>query len=219
MENTSFETLFMRKFHLIFEFLGDCWPIQNSLNGRANWARFHQAIDEKLGLILARRIHPVRSGTKDVRALDYPRGVSFRFACFSHARPITSPFMRWLKGSIAICLALISLSLGQVSQAADDQRAREIVDGVARLFVSKSSTATVEMQITKEDLQRKITMQFWSVDESNILIRIRSPQEDAGTAILKVGGKIWYYLPKANRTVKMPHFDDDEPRGWAVISP
>jgi outer membrane lipoprotein-sorting protein len=112
--------------------------------------------------------------------------------------------MRWQKGIVAVCLALISLNVGQISQAADDQRAQEIVDGVARLFTSKSTTATVDMQITKEDLQRKITMQFWSVDESNILIRIRSPQEDAGTAILKVGGKIWYYLPKANRTVKIP---------------
>jgi outer membrane lipoprotein-sorting protein len=112
--------------------------------------------------------------------------------------------MRWQKGSVAICLALIWVSLGQVSQAADDQRAREIVDGVARLFVSQSSIATVEMQVTKEELQRKITMQFWSVGETNILIRVRSPQEDAGTAILKTGGKIWYYLPKANRTVKIP---------------
>jgi len=129
---------------------------------------------------------------------------AFRFACFSRPLPITCLFMRWQKGSVAICLALIWVSLGQVSQAADDQRAREIVDGVARLFVSQSSIATVEMQVTKEELQRKITMQFWSVGETNILIRVRSPQEDAGTAILKTGGKIWYYLPKANRTVKIP---------------
>ena len=129
---------------------------------------------------------------------------AFRVACFSRVRPITCLLMRWQKGIVAVCLALISLNVGQISQAADDQRAQEIVDGVARLFTSKSTTATVDMQITKEDLQRKITMQFWSVDESNILIRIRSPQEDAGTAILKVGGKIWYYLPKANRTVKIP---------------
>jgi outer membrane lipoprotein-sorting protein len=112
--------------------------------------------------------------------------------------------MRWQKGSVAICLGLAWLSLGQVSQAADDQQAREIVDRVARLFISQSSIATVEMQITKEDWQRKISMQFWSLGESNILVRIRQPQEDAGTAILKVGSKVWYYLPKANRTVKMP---------------
>jgi len=112
--------------------------------------------------------------------------------------------MRWQKRNIAIFLGLTWLCLGQVSQAMDDQRAQEIVGRVARGFISKSSIATVEMQITKEDFQRKISMQFWSLGESNILIRIRSPQEDAGTAILKVGNKLWYYLPKANRTVKMP---------------
>lgn len=112
--------------------------------------------------------------------------------------------MRWQKGSAAICLGLTWLSLGQVSQAADDQRAREIVDQVARLFISQSSIATVEMQITKEDWQRNISMQFWSLGESNILVRIRRPQEDAGTAILKVGNQTWCYLPKSNRTVKMP---------------
>ena len=112
--------------------------------------------------------------------------------------------MRWQKRSIVIFLGLAWLSLGQVSHAADDQRAREIVGRVARVFISKSTIATVEMQITKEDFQRKISMQFWSLGESNILIRIRSPQEDAGTAILKVGNKLWYYLPKAHRTVKMP---------------
>jgi outer membrane lipoprotein-sorting protein len=116
----------------------------------------------------------------------------------------TCLFMKWQKGSVAICLGLIWLSWGQASQAADDQRARVIVDRVARLFISQSSIATVEMQITKEDWQRKISMQFWSLGGSNILVRIRSPQEDAGTAILKVGNKTWCYLPKANRTVKMP---------------
>jgi outer membrane lipoprotein-sorting protein len=108
------------------------------------------------------------------------------------------------KGCVAICLALIWLSLGQVSQAAEDPRARAIVDQVARLFSSQSSIATVEMQITKTDFQRKISMQFWSVGESKILVRIRQPPEDAGTAILKVGNEAWLYLPKANRTVEMP---------------
>jgi outer membrane lipoprotein-sorting protein len=112
--------------------------------------------------------------------------------------------MRWQKGSLAICLGLAWLSWAQVSQAADDQRAQEIVDQAARLFISQSSIATVEMQITKEDWRWKISMQIWSLGESNLLVRIRSPREDAGTAILKVGKKTWCYLPKANRTVKMP---------------
>ena len=111
--------------------------------------------------------------------------------------------MGWQKGNLAICLGLIWLSLGQVSAPANGQQAREIVDRAARLFISKSSIATMEMQITNQEVQRKISMQFWSLGESNILLRIRSPKEDAGTAILKVGNKIWYYLPKANRTVQI----------------
>jgi len=112
--------------------------------------------------------------------------------------------VHWRQALLAMLLGPILLSLGQVSRAADDQRAQKVVEGTARLFASQSSTATVEMQITKEDMQRTIAMQFWSVGDANILVRIRSPSEDAGTAILKVGGKTWMYLPKANRKVEMP---------------
>jgi outer membrane lipoprotein-sorting protein len=108
------------------------------------------------------------------------------------------------KAGFAICLALTWLGLGQASLAADEQRAREIVDRAARLFVSQSSIATVTMQITKEDTQRTISMQLWSLDEAKILVRIRQPPEDAGTAILKDSNKTWVYLPKSNRTVAMP---------------
>ena len=112
--------------------------------------------------------------------------------------------VRWQKGGVAICLALTWLSLAQAALAADDRRAREIVDRAARLFVSRSSIATVEMQITKKDFQRTISMRLWSLGEAKILVRILQPPEDAGTAILKVGNKTRIYLPKANRTVEMP---------------
>jgi len=111
--------------------------------------------------------------------------------------------MRWQKGSVALGVGLALLSLGQMSHAADDQRAREIVDRVNRLFSSKSSIATVEMQITNENWQRNISVQIWSLGDK-IRVRISAPQEDRGTGVLKVGSDIWYYLPKADRTIKMP---------------
>jgi len=100
-------------------------------------------------------------------------------------------------------LGLAFLNLAQMSHAADDQRARETVERVARLFSSKSSIATVKMQISNEDGQRNLSMKIWSLGEK-VLVRITSPQDEAGTAILKVGSDIWYYLPKSNRTVKVP---------------
>jgi outer membrane lipoprotein-sorting protein len=95
------------------------------------------------------------------------------------------------------------LSLSQTSEAADE-RAQELVDRMARLFSSKSSIATVNMQISNENGERSVSMKIWSLGADNVLLRIDGPQEDAGTAVLKVGSDIWYYLPKANRTVKIP---------------
>ena len=112
--------------------------------------------------------------------------------------------MRWERGHVALCLGLIWLSVGPISASANDQGAREIVDRASRLLIGKRSTvATMEMQITKQDFQRKIAIKFWSLGSSHILIRIDRPPEDAGSAILKVGNKIWCYLPKVNRTVEI----------------
>lgn len=132
------------------------------------------------------------------------RARSFLDPRFSRPRGISHLLGRRKKAISAICLALAWLSLGQGSPAAADQRAQEVVDRAARLFVAQSSMASVKMQVTKKDVQRTISMQLWSFGESKILVRISQPPEDAGTAILKVGGKTWVYLPKANRTVEMP---------------
>ncbi len=109
-------------------------------------------------------------------------------------------------GRFLLCLGLASQGgWGQPARAADDPGAPEIVDRVARMFTGgRSCTATIEMQIVRQDWQRAIEIQLWSRGESDILVRIRRPAEDDGTAILKSAGKVWSYLPKSNRTVEMP---------------
>src|ERR1700691_3161372 len=109
----------------------------------------------------------------------------------------------WQKTSVALVLGLALMSLAHTSRAADDQKARETVERVASLFSSKSSIATVKMQISNEDGQRDLSMKIWSLGDK-VLIRIISPQDEAGTAILKEGSDIRYYLPKTNRTVNIP---------------
>jgi hypothetical protein len=80
-------------------------------------------------------------------------------------------------------------NVGQGAQTTDDQRTQQIVDGVARLFISQSSIATVEMEITKQDYQRTISMQFWAGGESNSRVRLPKRSEEADTDMLTVGGK------------------------------
>jgi outer membrane lipoprotein-sorting protein len=115
----------------------------------------------------------------------------------------TNRLRRWKTRSLALCVALAVLGLAQVSSAAEDQQARAIVDRVTRLLVSQSSAATVDMQVIKPNLQRQISMRFWSLGEVHILVRVLAPPEDAGTAILRSGGDAWMYLPKANRAIAM----------------
>ena len=94
-----------------------------------------------------------------------PAVLPSRVAHVSRLRRISASLVRSQRARLAICLGLTWLSLGQVAQAADDQPAQEVVARVARLFTSQTSNATVDMQITKPDFQRKISMQFWSVGE------------------------------------------------------
>ena len=152
------------------------------------------------------RIWVASGGAIDGRArtAGMPRLLPSLVASLLSPNPATGCSTGWRSARIVICLALTWLSLGQAAQAADDQRAQDIVDRVARLFISQSSIATVGMEITKEDSQRAILMQLWTLGQRYVLVRIRQPQEDAGTAILKIDNQAWMYLPKAKRTVGMP---------------
>jgi outer membrane lipoprotein-sorting protein len=100
-------------------------------------------------------------------------------------------------------LWLAMLSAGRVTYAASKQPVRMTVEHLANLFSSKSSIATVKMQIINEDGQRDLSMKIWSLGD-RIIVRITDPPDEAGIAILKVGSDIRYYLPKSNRTVKVP---------------
>ncbi len=111
--------------------------------------------------------------------------------------------MGWKENGLALLLALTMLSPALMSFASNDQSARESVERVASLFSSKSSIATLVMQITDDDGQRSLSMKIWSLGDKTI-IRINGPKEDAGTAILKIGSHIWYYLPKSKRTAEVP---------------
>ena len=111
--------------------------------------------------------------------------------------------MKWKETGLALLLALTMLSPALLSYASSDQSPREAVEQVASLFSSKSTIATLVMQITNDDGQRSLSMKIWSLGDKTI-IRINGPKEEAGTAILKIGSKIWYYLPKSKRTAEVP---------------
>jgi Outer membrane lipoprotein-sorting protein len=84
------------------------------------------------------------------------------------------------------------------------ESAREIIDRVDRLLRGESSHGTATMEVVTEDWTRSLTIAIWSLGTEYSLVRILDPSQEAGTATLKAGGDIWNYLPKVDRTIKIP---------------
>ena len=93
---------------------------------------------------------------------------------------------------------------GALSGQAEDIDAKDIIDRVDRLLRGDSSHATVEMTITTRRWKRSLVLDIWSEGLDKVLIRILKPRKEKGTATLKVGSQIWNYLPKIDRTIRVP---------------
>ena len=112
--------------------------------------------------------------------------------------------VQWKIWQVIVLLGVVLLGLPHGFAATNDQRAQEIVDRVDRLLRGESSIGAITMEISTANWQRTLSMQIWSRGTENALVRIKKPEKEAGTATLKVGNNIWHYLPKVNRTIKIP---------------
>ena len=68
----------------------------------------------------------------------------------------------------------------------------------------ESSIARITMDIRTENWDRSLTMVAWSLGTEHALIRVETPQKEAGTATLRAGEEVWNYLPRVDRTIKVP---------------
>jgi outer membrane lipoprotein-sorting protein len=60
------------------------------------------------------------------------------------------------------------------------------------------------MEITTEHWSRSLQMEVWSLGTEYSLVRLLSPAREAGTATLKADQEVWNYLPRVDRTIKVP---------------
>ncbi len=88
--------------------------------------------------------------------------------------------------------------------AAQDNAPRDIIDRVDRILRGESSRGTATMEVITEHWSRSVTMELWSLGTDYSLVRVTAPAKEAGTATLKAEQDIWNYLPKVDRTIKVP---------------
>ena len=103
---------------------------------------------------------------------------------------------------LAIRLGLLGCLFSPLTAHA--QSAREIIDRVDRLMRGESSIARFTMDIQTENWDRSLTLRAWSLGTEHALIRVEAPQKEAGTATLRADQEVWNYLPRVDRTLKLP---------------
>ena len=118
-------------------------------------------------------------------------------------------------GAMAVAAAL------WVTPAFAQESASDIMQRVDRLLRGDSSRGIATMEVVTEHWERSVTMEMWSLGTDYSLIRIQAPAKEAGTATLMADDDIWNYLPKVDRTIKVPvsmmagpwmgsHFSNDD---------
>ena len=96
------------------------------------------------------------------------------------------------------------LLLAAASTASAQRTAQEIIDHVDRIMRGESSHGVATMEVVTENWERNMTMEVWSLGTDHSLIRITAPKKEEGTATLKAEDEIWNYLPRVDRTIKIP---------------
>ena len=106
--------------------------------------------------------------------------------------------------ALLIAAAVVVPLQSAVATPSQAQTAREIVDEVDRLMRGESSQARVSMEIVTEHWSRTLDLEIWSLGTDHSLIRVLAPPKEAGTATLMVDEEVWNYLPRVDRTIKVP---------------
>ena len=98
--------------------------------------------------------------------------------------------------------ALLLCSLAPAREPPPD--IETVIRHIDQLYRSQTSHADMEMQIVTPHWERTLAMTVWSKGMSKTFIRITAPKKERGVATLRIGNEMWNYLPKTNKTMKIP---------------
>lgn len=110
---------------------------------------------------------------------------------------------RRLFGLLVLCWAVLGCVI-PITASAQDLDGREIVARVENLLWGKTSEGSYEMAISTPYWQRTLSLQVWMKRPDKSFVRITAPAKEAGVGSLRIEDEMWNYLPKVERTVKIP---------------
>ena len=96
-------------------------------------------------------------------------------------------------------LLLIFSALPLLALTAD-----EIIKGVEHNILADSGYSKVAMTVTTSRGERTMKMESWNRGHDKSFIKVLYPFKDRGITFLKIGTTMWQYVPKIEKTIKIP---------------
>ena len=101
-------------------------------------------------------------------------------------------------------MAVVLAGMVTSAHAAEELTAREIVKHQEDLMRGETLKGRYAMTVTTPSWQRRLEIDVWTQGRDKTFLRILSPQKEAGTSTLRLNKSMWNYLPKIERTIKIP---------------
>ncbi len=96
-----------------------------------------------------------------------------------------------------LSILLLTLSL-------HSSEAQSIIKKVEKNLRGDYMYATMKMIVTSNRGQRTVKIESWSKGDNKSFIKILYPKKDKGITFLKIDNQMWQYIPKIERTIKIP---------------
>lgn len=118
----------------------------------------------------------------------------------------------WARGAARRTGALLAVlaaasAVGTAPGAASAQTlpdVQQVIDRLDDLYRSQSSHSVMTMTVVRDRGTRELTLEAWSKGDEEMLVVIREPSREAGTATLRTKEGLWNYAPRADRLIRIP---------------
>jgi hypothetical protein len=126
-----------------------------------------------------------------------------------------------MKKGLLILFGLFPLYFGGTGIAYAEPSIEDILSATDDVGRGEQSVVVISMYVKTARYERSMKMKAWAKGTEKTLIKILEPAKEKGISTLKVEDKIWNYLPKIDRTMKVPsgmmsgswmgsHFSNDD---------
>lgn len=109
-----------------------------------------------------------------------------------------------MSASSSIFRLLLVVSLVTVPCLAQGMTARDIVKASDDLMRGDTMRGQYSMTVVTPYWERTLKLNAYGIGRDRTFIRILAPPKEAGITTLRIENNMWNYLPKVERTIKIP---------------